>query len=596
MHSPKSLSLTAVFSLVLALLVSAASPAEAGPKCTIKGSKKANRIVGTPGNDVICGLGGNDVIDGAGGNDVIYGGDGSDTVIGGEGDDDLYGELGNDTIQGNAGSDDMFGADGNDSLDGGEDPDSYDPGSGINTCSIAGDDLSASTVCSDLLPPTIDTASLRFSKTVVDNRKSAKKRQFKIQVRVLDDRSGVRNLIANLVAPNGQATYAVGGRAKLVSGSLLNGVWETTGEMPKSAQIGLWQVRSISAQDMTERMGTYTKQSGSWMYQDSSGGENSISEPGFASIRVVGKGDDGIAPKIEMNSFNLVTPTIDSSNPSILRLRLAVSDDVNMGIVNVLFLGPNGQEVWANGGCNNKDMCKKHLRSGNKASGTIELMADFPLNAPAGEWKIVTINQYDGNGSATGTRWDRSRYSCLGAGVWSAYNGYTNTCEAASLPEFPTLNVVSANPDVTSPSIDMSSISIGTPSVTNAKKRKIPLSIHVSDDVSGVTQVGVAFKSPDGRIQYSANQQVLKKNKHLASGSSQNGIWKMTLELPKYAQAGNWTIVSVNAQDKSGKFVTYYKDVGMGQWYYNPTAHIPSSNPGERIDAPNFPALQVRNP
>lgn len=62
--------------LVFAVLaITGASPANAGKvKCTIKGTKGPDRLLGTPKRDVICGFGGNDVIIGRGGNDVIRGG------------------------------------------------------------------------------------------------------------------------------------------------------------------------------------------------------------------------------------------------------------------------------------------------------------------------------------------------------------------------------------------------------------------------------------------------------------------------------------------------------------------------------------------
>jgi hemolysin type calcium-binding protein len=53
--------------------------------CTIKGTARKNRLVGTPGNDIICGFGGNDVLIGRGGNDILVGGFGNDTVKGGRG-------------------------------------------------------------------------------------------------------------------------------------------------------------------------------------------------------------------------------------------------------------------------------------------------------------------------------------------------------------------------------------------------------------------------------------------------------------------------------------------------------------------------------
>lgn len=66
--------------------------------CTIKGTAHADRLNGTPRNDIICGFGGGDRINGRGGNDLVYGGPGDDRIKGGGGRDVLYGNFGKDSF------------------------------------------------------------------------------------------------------------------------------------------------------------------------------------------------------------------------------------------------------------------------------------------------------------------------------------------------------------------------------------------------------------------------------------------------------------------------------------------------------------------
>ncbi|MGI9437535.1 MAG: calcium-binding protein [Geminicoccaceae bacterium] len=73
-----------------------------------------NRIVGTPGDDVLIGGDGDDLILGASGNDIIHGNGGSDVLLGHEGNDELHGGTGRDRLDGGAG---------NDFLEGGADDD-----------------------------------------------------------------------------------------------------------------------------------------------------------------------------------------------------------------------------------------------------------------------------------------------------------------------------------------------------------------------------------------------------------------------------------------------------------------------------------------
>jgi Tol biopolymer transport system component len=69
------------------------------PRCTIRGTAHAERLVGTSGPDEICGFGGDDRILARGGNDVVLGGDGNDVIVGGDGRDRLFGGRGADTIE-----------------------------------------------------------------------------------------------------------------------------------------------------------------------------------------------------------------------------------------------------------------------------------------------------------------------------------------------------------------------------------------------------------------------------------------------------------------------------------------------------------------
>jgi VCBS repeat-containing protein len=62
------------------------------------GTKHAETINGTAGDDFIFGENGNDVLNGAAGNDTIDGGNGSDTLSGGAGNDTLDGGNGQDTV------------------------------------------------------------------------------------------------------------------------------------------------------------------------------------------------------------------------------------------------------------------------------------------------------------------------------------------------------------------------------------------------------------------------------------------------------------------------------------------------------------------
>lgn len=71
----------------------------------IRGTGRADAILGGVGNDRLNGRAENDRLGGENGNDILRGGVGDDTLSGGNGHDRLYGELGADLFTGGAGRD-----------------------------------------------------------------------------------------------------------------------------------------------------------------------------------------------------------------------------------------------------------------------------------------------------------------------------------------------------------------------------------------------------------------------------------------------------------------------------------------------------------
>jgi len=101
-----------------------------GGEC--KGTRYADKMLGTDGRDIIWGLKGDDrmwgrtgrdEVYGLEGSDIGYGGDGSDRLGGGDGQDSLYGVMGPDFLNGGNNADDLDGGPGNDEILGG--PDGY---------------------------------------------------------------------------------------------------------------------------------------------------------------------------------------------------------------------------------------------------------------------------------------------------------------------------------------------------------------------------------------------------------------------------------------------------------------------------------------
>jgi Ca2+-binding RTX toxin-like protein len=76
---------------------------------TIRGTSASEKIVGTPGDDVIHGFKGNDRIIGRGGEDILCGGRGEDRIFGKGQNDILVGGDGSDYLKGGPGVNRIFG-------------------------------------------------------------------------------------------------------------------------------------------------------------------------------------------------------------------------------------------------------------------------------------------------------------------------------------------------------------------------------------------------------------------------------------------------------------------------------------------------------
>ena len=93
--------------------------------CTVRGTRRSDRLRGTRRADVICGLGGNDTLAGLGGNDTLRGGPGRDSLRGMGGRDRLFGDAGRDILSGGPGADMLSGGPGRDRSLGGPGADRF---------------------------------------------------------------------------------------------------------------------------------------------------------------------------------------------------------------------------------------------------------------------------------------------------------------------------------------------------------------------------------------------------------------------------------------------------------------------------------------
>jgi hypothetical protein len=415
----------AVLSLTLCLPAFAISDAaqaastSTGKRCTVVGTPGNDKLRGTARSDVICGLGGNDTLTGRGGNDVLDGGRGNDSLNGGGGSDTLTGSSGHDVLTGGTGNDTLEGSDGQDRLagsggtdrlsggagpdhvaggigndrligsggedvvtggagddylDGGPAPDTLDGGTGTNECVFEPEDV-VSLTCDSEAPRVLSATA---TPSTVDTSASAQ--VVHIQAHVTDDLAGTYCATANLYSPSGQ--QATNSCASLISGTELDGIYETEVTLPRYAEQGTWELQFGTGDNAANWGGTDT----------------------LATVSQTGAGDNKPPRLVSISAPS----TVDTSaSAQVVHVQAHVTDDLSgTSCVALTIWGP-GQQQISNHTC-------ATLTSGTELDGIYEANLTMPRYAQKGTWEI-DLSTYDNASNSEGLRKLRT-FSQTGAG------------------------------------------------------------------------------------------------------------------------------------------------------------------------------------
>lgn len=346
--------LVGLLTTVAVFLFLNASADAAKPRCTIKGTKGPDRLIGTPKRDVICGFGGNDVLIGRGGNDILRGGPGKDILRGGPGNDRLLGQPQSDRLHGGPG---------NDYLDGGTGRNFYFTGPGKNRCRNTETDT-ATPGCDDTAPTITE---LTVDRTSIDT--STSPQTVKVTIRVTDDLAGLRG------APTIEAYHAATQQRlwfglSRTSGDTLDGRWEGELTLPRYAPRGRYGFypRVVDRQrNIADLNPTQLKRLG-------------LSD-GFDQT---GAGDQK-GP--EFKSFQVDRISIDTSaSGQTVNFRLRVTDDL-AGIGADPLAGSPVQVILEGEAGEQRQVMMKQV-SGDRLDGVYEGSLTFPRYTPKAAWNL----------------------------------------------------------------------------------------------------------------------------------------------------------------------------------------------------------------
>ncbi|MFW5472864.1 calcium-binding protein [Knoellia sp. CPCC 206450] len=460
---------------------------------TLSGQEDNDRIEGGVGNDIIVTASGADVVlSGAGhdfvdlgdGNDWVDGGTGADKLVGGTGADTIVGGADGDTVSGGSGTDTIYGNDGNDDLVGGSDRDLLSGGGGTNWCEVATDDVRYSCK-TDVEKAGARDLSLSPSTVDVTNDYAL----VTYRVRVTDD-TGVLTVQVGAQYEDGTG-YANGGMASLESGTIRDGWWTGTLNVPRYIESGSMMVNAF----MKDRVGRHSSAD----FRD--------------ALKVVSRNPDRSAPKVVDSWVGATTVDVRTSERT-FGAAVRILDDVA------------GAAPWST------YICPSHLYAdGFRQAGACSNLELVSGTIRDGWWRTdVTIPKGSVSGTWNLSAWVEDASSRWGTTYWDGPD--MHAWQEANPPVMGELlpgkggrfGVVGVG-DSHAPSVATVRIN---PHTVDGMAGPSTVTIDVAaKDVEGVSRVSVfvGAQTSDSYVELPVSEG------RLVSGTSRDGVWRFTVDV-----------------------------------------------------------------
>lgn len=178
--------------------------------------------------------------------------------------------------------------------------------------------------------------------------------------------------------------------------------------------------------------------------------------------------------------------------------------------------------------------------AGTALDGTWTGNVQVPQYSASGVWKISNVSLSDAVGN----------FANISTAVLAS-NGFPTDITVASIPDTqaPVIAAVSITPSV----MDVSSAD-----------QALTVDVQVTDDLSGAaltpcngnglfSTFTVILRSPSG----AQNRYLWSSESNLITGNRLNGVWRGTIVMPRFSEAGTWRIQSLQAADCAGNFHSY---------------------------------------
>jgi azurin len=359
---------------------------------------------------------------------------------------------------------------------------------------------------SDVAPPSI--VDLSFNPETIDV--SASSHLVTITLHATDDLSGIRQCDIYFRSPSGNQYRSTNFWGDPALGDANDGVYEHTIEFFQYSEAGTWQIDTLR---LTDKAGNYKDYSADSLAN--------IILPNTIQVISI---PDVAPPSIVDLSFNPETIDVSASS-HLVTITLHATDDLS-GIrqCDIYFRSPSGNQYRSTNFWGDPAL-------GDANDGVYEHTIEFFQYSEAGTWQIDTLRLTDKAGN---------------------YKDYSaDSLANIILPN--TIQVISI-PDVAPPSIVDLSFNPETIDVS-ASSHLVTITLHATDDLSGIRQCDIYFRSPSGNQYRSTNFWG-----DPALGDANDGVYEHTIEFFQYSEAGTWQIDTLRLTDKAGNYKDYSAD------------------------------------
>ncbi len=354
-------------------------------------------------------------------------------------------------------------------------------------------------------------------------------------MRLTDNLSGVSYGQAYFYSPSNNQNVGVGfGTGNRISGTDLDGTYQSTMSVQRYAEAGDWKLNYIYVADVVGNTRYY--------YAPGSGQANIFPAGTATTLTVQNPTPDTTAPEVSNFAFTPNSVDVGLTSRTVTATMRMTDGGSGVSYGQVTFYSPsNGQNVSVGFGSGNRI-------SGTAADGIYQATMTLPRYAEAGDWKLNYIYTADVV--------NNYRYSYApGSGQPNIFPVGTPT----------TLTVQDATPDSVAPQMLAFDFNPKTASIAGSDQT-LTATMRLTDNLSGVSYGQAVFYSPSN----GQNVSVGFGSGNRISGTALDGTYQSTMTVRRYAEAGDWKLNYIYVGDAVGNYRYYYAP-GSGQPNIFPT-------------------------